>query len=122
MGTGRVAGLSQAIVRDSVGPFGHLKGPNAKSFDPLNRLGFDFKRRADAEFPFEAYTRSRYDFRLWRRRRTDSKLITVVLWPQHPSRAPMTDVGYWRQLGEEFVSKVVSRDSAVASPPLPASN
>ena len=93
-----------------LGLSGHLKGPNAKLFDPLNRLGIDFRKRPDAEFSFEANSRSQYGFRLWRRPRTDSKPITFVLWPQHPSRAPMTDVRYWRQAGEEFSRKVVFRD------------
>jgi hypothetical protein len=93
-----------------LGLFGHLKGPNAKLFDPLNRLGIAWKKKADLEFPFEAYTLRRHGFRLWRRQRTDSKPITFVLWPQHPSRIPMTDVRFWRQAGEEFARKVALRD------------
>jgi hypothetical protein len=68
----------------------HLCGPSAKLFDPSGRLGIDWKR-PEEKLRFEAYTAKFYWYRTWTRTRSDGKAITFVLWPQHPSQAPMTN-------------------------------
>ena len=88
-----------------LGLSGILTGPTGRQFDPANRLGLNWKR-PDARFPFEAYAVSQYSFRIFRSRRTDGKPITFVLWPQHPSRAPMTNSSCWRQSGQEFAARI----------------
>ena len=61
----------------------HLAG---SGFDPRFRLAIDWNR-PDKAFVFASYQRAKYQFRVWRRQKTDGKNIMLVQWPQHPSRA-----------------------------------
>jgi hypothetical protein len=76
------------------------------NFDPANRLGINW-RKPDESFPFIGYARAKYSFRVWHRMRPDGKRIQFVLWPQHPSRAPMTNPNRWRESVREFVAAQV---------------
>ena len=76
-------------------------------FDPTNRLRIDWKR-PDQVFSFSAYKGANYSFRIWNRTRSDGKAMRFVQWPQHPSRAPMTNGGLWRESAHEFIAKVHS--------------
>lgn len=69
---------------------------------PCSPLGIDWKQ-PENDFPFRAYAQSNYRFRAWKRRRSDDKAVTIVIWPQHPSRAPMTNADIWRESGREFI-------------------
>jgi hypothetical protein len=81
-----------------------LSKPNA-GFDPLRRLGINWKD-ADDHFPLAAYKGSRYMFRLWHRERPDGRSVRFVLWPQHPSRPPMTNGFIWTESAREFIAHV----------------
>lgn len=70
-------------------------------FDPSRRLGIDWNK-PDQCFSFQAYKRVQYKFRLWNRKRSDGKAVRFILWPQHPSRAPMTDGRIWKESAREF--------------------
>ena len=74
-------------------------------FDPSGRLGIDW-RHPDQEFPFASYKASRFRFRLWNRRRPDGRIIRLALWPQHPSRPPMTHGDHWGESAREFIHHV----------------
>lgn len=52
--------------------------------------GFD-AARPHAEHPLRCYRRRRYVFREWDCRGPRGNRLKLVLWPQHPSRAPFTD-------------------------------
>jgi hypothetical protein len=69
--------------------------------NPFDYLGIN-RSNPDECFRFEAYQKAKYHFRLWRRTRPDGRSITFVLWPQHPSRAPMTKSELWEAAAEEF--------------------
>jgi hypothetical protein len=77
-----------------------LRQPN-QGFDPSRRLQIDWNR-PDQCFSFAGQKASRYKFRIWNRMRPDGKGIRFVLWPQHPSRPPMTNGHVWRESGGEF--------------------
>jgi hypothetical protein len=76
-----------------------------QQFDPLGSLGIDWNA-PDECFPFSAYKASNYKFRIWRVKRPDGRIMRVVQWPQHPSRAPMTNPHWWQESGREFVLHV----------------
>ena len=86
-----------------------LTGSDGRLFDPSHRLRINW-RQPDLCFPFEAYSAKRYKYRIWRRQGTHGRAITFILWPQHPSRAPMTNASLWQQSGEEFLAKISARD------------
>jgi hypothetical protein len=71
-------------------------------FDPCGRLEINWNQ-PEINFAFKAHKRSQYQFRVWKRKRSDGKTINVILWPQHPCRAPMTNANIWTESGREFV-------------------
>jgi len=72
------------------------------TFDPSNRLGINWSQ-PEVDLPFKAYITSQYRFQAWKRKKSDGRTINVVMWPQHPSRAPMTNPRIWQQSGREFI-------------------
>jgi hypothetical protein len=82
-----------------------LTGAVGRLFDPANRLNIDWKK-PDLTFDFASYEAAHYRYRIWRRRATHGQPIHLVLWPQHPSRSPMTNAEHWRQSGVEFLAKL----------------
>jgi hypothetical protein len=74
----------------------------SSEFDPLRRLSIDWSK-PEMEPPFQAYSAKQYQFRAWAREKPDGKTMTVVLWPQHPSRPPMKDLEIWKESAREFV-------------------
>ena len=95
-----------------------LLSKSGHGFDPAGRLGINWNKPEDW-FPFAAYEKSNYRFRLWRRARPDGGTVRFVLWPQHPSQAPMTNRNLWRESAREFIAHIGSESqwSAPAHPP-----
>lgn len=58
--------------------------------------------RPHAEFALECYRRSRYVFQEWDCVGSGGNRIKLVLWPQHPSRSPFTNLETWRGACREF--------------------
>ena len=58
-----------------------------------------------AEHPLACYRRSRFVFREWECTGPHGNRIKVVLWPQHPSRAPFTNLATWRDACREFADR-----------------
>ncbi len=54
------------------------------------------------EYQFKAYTEKKLVFREWDVLGSAGNQITIVLWPQHPSRAPFTNVDIWRASSKQF--------------------
>ncbi|HVW85881.1 MAG TPA: hypothetical protein VHB50_14425 [Bryobacteraceae bacterium] len=96
--------LKPAIVI-LVGLASLLTRNQSRDSDPLSRLGIDWAA-PEEEFPFAPYERAQYRYRMWTRRRSDGRKIRFVLWPQHPSRAPMTNDEIWLESGREFVRRI----------------
>jgi hypothetical protein len=89
-------------------------GQSGTQFDPQRRLNIDWKR-PDQRFPFTAYKKSRYEFQLWRRRRPDGKMTLFVQWPQHPSRAPMTNGDLWKESAREFILQMQELNGTIGA-------
>ena len=66
--------------------------------------GFDAAKPYD-EHPLACYRRSRYVFQEWDCAGSHGNQIKLVLWPQHPSRAPFTNLETWRGACEEFAGR-----------------
>ncbi len=82
------------------------KSENKWLCDDLGRhLGGSFDpRRPDRSVPLRAYSQKTYEFRIWQAgSHPDGTPIDFVLFPQHPCRAPMTNLQVWRSAVEEFV-------------------
>ena len=63
--------------------------------------GFD-AAKPHAEHPLECYGRSRYVFQEWDCTGSHGDQMKLVLWPQHPSRSPFTNLETWRDACREF--------------------
>jgi hypothetical protein len=79
-----------------------LEGTEGSLFDPDKVFGINWKR-PDTTVSFQGYTSKTYSYRIWNQKRADQKQIHFVMWPQHPSRAPMTNLDVWEASGREFV-------------------
>lgn len=55
--------------------------------------------------PLKCYQRRRLTFLEWDCAGSAGNAIKLVLWPQHPSRAPFTNVETWRDACEEFADR-----------------
>ena len=85
-----------------VGLWTALKDPAIrKAMLALGRNSVDFTK-PDRIKPFEGYPKKCLYFREWDFERPDGKSLTLVLWPQHPSRAPFTNVEIWNQSVSEY--------------------
>jgi len=58
--------------------------------------------------PFEGYTKRSYKFRIWRAENQLGHKSLIVLWPNHPSRAPFRNLDVWRASVSEFLNAVES--------------
>lgn len=58
-----------------------------------------------AKHPLACYARKRLVFREWDCVGSAGNPIKLVLWPQHPSRAPFTNVEIWRGACKEFADR-----------------
>ena len=57
------------------------------------------------EYPLAGYQEKRLVFREWNCEGSAGNSIKLVLWPQHPSRAPFTNPEIWRNACQEFVDR-----------------
>mgnify|MGYP001189453794 CR=1 FL=1 len=57
------------------------------------------------EFQFQSYTVQNLRFREWDVRGPNGNEIKIILWPQHPSRAPFTNLGHWQAACDEFAER-----------------
>jgi len=58
-------------------------------------------RTPHEEIEFEKYERKRLVYRIWRYNHGK-----IVMWPQHPSRSPFTNISIWRASVEEAIEKI----------------
>jgi hypothetical protein len=59
--------------------------------------------KPDRKFPFQHYRRKQMLFRAWDVCRPDGHTTTLISWPNHPSRSPMTNIDTWRASISEAV-------------------
>lgn len=73
------------------------------AFASSGAMPIDWKR-PDRELPFRGYIgRQQYVYRIWKLSRPDGADMTVISWPNHPSRSPMTNAAVWRASIDEAV-------------------
>lgn len=61
-------------------------------------------KRPDRALPFRGYVgRQQYFYRMWKLSRPDGADMTIISWPNHPSRPPMTNAAVWRASIDEAV-------------------
>lgn len=73
-------------------------------------------RKPERELPFQSYANKQMLFRSWSVLRPDSGTTTVVSWPNHPSRSPMTDRAMWRASVREGAAYFASSVGCVKKP------
>ena len=66
--------------------------------------GFELNR-PHREIPFYAYEKKRLLFREWDVGDDKSGNLTLVMWPQHPSKAPFSNGEYWAASCREFAER-----------------
>ena len=91
-------------IRDGLRPrflvcFGLKSKPEAME---LLAQAFRIDVLTPREHPLACYERKRLVFREWDCEGTAGNPIKLVLWPQHPSRAPFTNIEIWRNACHEF--------------------
>ncbi len=59
--------------------------------------------KPDIQKPFNSYKKRRYYYRIWNTTNARGKNIKVVLWPNHPSRAPFSNYDIWQKSIDEFL-------------------
>ena len=96
-------------IRDKLRPrfvigLGLIRKPEAVRLLSQAFDGFD-AAKPHAEHPLECYQRSRYVFREWDCTGPHGNQIKLVLWPQHPSRAPFTNLETWCDACQEFADR-----------------
>lgn len=96
-------------IRDKLRPrfvicLGLKRKPDAMELLSEVFNGFD-PARPHAEFRLECYQRSRYVFQEWDCTGSHGNQIKVVLWPQHPSQAPFTNLETWGDACQEFADR-----------------
>ena len=57
------------------------------------------------EYALACYQERRLNFQEWDCEGSAGNLIKLVLWPQHPSRAPFTNLEIWRRACQEFADR-----------------
>ena len=57
------------------------------------------------EHPLECYKKTRLVFREWDCTGPTGNQIKIVLWPQHPSRSPFTNLETWQGACQEFADR-----------------
>jgi hypothetical protein len=72
---------------------------------PLIGTNIDY-RRPDRTSLFQAYQPKAMKFEEWRLPRPDGSHTRLVLWPQHPSRAPFSNKALWDKSVEEYAQGV----------------
>ena len=58
-----------------------------------------------AKYPLDCYKQKRLVFREWGCAGPTGNPIKLVLWPQHPSRVPFTNLEIWRKACQEFACR-----------------
>lgn len=61
--------------------------------------------RPHREVPFHAYEKKRFVFREWDIANECSEGLTLVMWPQHPSQSPFTNLEFWHAACQEFAER-----------------
>ena len=105
-----VSGLLNSLYKPDVVVLLGLKsimddGEVYAAWNHSNGLAINW-RRPDLETPFTAYSKATYRFREWRVERPDSHRVRVIMWPNHPSRVPFSDMNMWEKSIEEFNRKI----------------
>ena len=79
------------------------------TFASSGAIPIDWKR-PDCKLPFRGYIgRQQYFYRIWKISRPDGANMTIISWPNHPSRPPMTNAAVWGASIDESTKWCVRR-------------
>ena len=84
-----------------------LKEPHLGMLFEETFSGFSLRRPHNV-VPFRAYQKKSLKFREWSVIGPKGNELLIVMWPQHPSRSPFTNVEYWRASCEQFKERCAS--------------
>jgi hypothetical protein len=56
----------------------------------------------DRVLPLRSYTEKALTFSAWRSTTKNGAPLNIIMWPQHPSRAPFTNENQWKASCAEF--------------------
>lgn len=76
----------------------------------------------DRVLPFRSYREKNLVFRIWECHRADGGKTTVISWPNHPSRSPMTNTEIWQASvseAAEYLAAATPQSRAAATGPMP---
>lgn len=59
-------------------------------------------------FRFNGYNQINYHFREWSVKNSKNHPIRLVIWPNHPSRPPFSDLSIWKQSVNEYLDNYVN--------------
>lgn len=76
---------------------------------PFVSPGLD-SRRPHRTLEFKGYTRRVLRYHEWTVRRSDGDSMRLVLWPQHPSRAPFSNPLLWQASIDEYAKSTTALD------------
>jgi hypothetical protein len=57
---------------------------------------------------FNGYSQTNYYFREWTVKNSKNHPIRLVIWPNHPSRPPFSDLSIWKQSVNEYFDNYVN--------------
>jgi len=60
--------------------------------------------KPDMQKSFNSYKKIKYYYRMWNATNDRGKNIKLVLWPNHPSRAPFLNYDIWQKSIDEFLA------------------
>ncbi|GEM_PF-7067623 len=66
-------------------------------------------KKPDNTQSFSSYTVRNLTFREWSVRNSMNHPIRLVIWPNHPSRAPFSDLSIWEQSVNEYMDKYANQ-------------
>ncbi|MEC4749738.1 hypothetical protein [Methylomicrobium sp. Wu6] len=86
---------------------GILKDDDISKWWNESGLRVDWKKPTNT-FGFNGYIQRSYYFREWSVRNAKSHPIRLVIWPNHPSRPPFSDLSIWKQAVSEYLDNYVN--------------
>jgi len=66
-------------------------------------------RRPDKTHGFSSYTKGHLTFREWSVRNSNRHLMRLVIWPNHPSRPPLSDWSIWENSVNQYMDKYANQ-------------
>jgi hypothetical protein len=89
-------GLNSILKDDEISKWWNESGLPVDWKNPINTLKFN------------GYEKINYYFREWSVKNSKNHPIRLVIWPNHPSRPPFSDLSIWKQSVNEYLDNYVN--------------